>query len=147
MEQKELIDTMKAKIEAQDQEIKQLKTKCNGQFKSIQELEESLANKSSENEALSLELQENQKVLNSLSSVTSGTTLHYESEAPMEDDCFEMPGETRALNEGDGSPSHDTNGHHSEVKRTTSDISHLSSNKVCWYAYQHMCFCELIIKI
>ena len=137
MEQKELIDAMKAKMEEQDQEIEQLKTKCNDQFKSIQELEDSITHKNRENEALSLKLQENQQVLDSLSSVASGNAL-YESDPPMEDDCFEMPGDKQALHEGDGSPSHDlltvTNEHHCSpagIKRTASDVPHISSNKVC----------------
>ena len=137
MEQKELIDAMKAKMEEQNREIEQLKTKCNSQFKSIQELEDSITHKNRENETLNLKLQENQQVLDSLSSVASGNTL-YESDAPMEDDCFEMPNDKQALHERDGSPSQDlsaaTNEHrYSPVgfKRTASDVPHLSSNKVC----------------
>ena len=135
MEQKELIDAMKAKMEEQDQEIEQLKTKCNNQFKSIQELEDSITHKNRENEALSLKLQENQQVLDSLSSVASGNTL-YESDVPMEDDCFEMPDDKQALEEGDGSPSHDlltvTNKHHCSPVGFKRTASHVSSNKVCW---------------
>ena len=141
MEQKEVIDTMKAKLKEQNQEIEQLKTKCTDQFKSIQGLQDSITCKNSENEVLSLKLQEHQQLLERLNSVTNGDAL-CESDAPMEDDCFETSSDEQSLQASVRSPSHSfsytNNEHHYSPRRTISDIPHLSPNKVCCYTYQ--CF-------
>ncbi|XP_065908160.1 putative leucine-rich repeat-containing protein DDB_G0290503 isoform X2 [Dysidea avara] len=132
MEQKEVIDTMKAKLKEQNQEIEQLKTKCTDQFKSIQGLQDSITCKNSENEVLSLKLQEHQQLLERLNSVTNGDAL-CESDAPMEDDCFETSSDEQSLQASVRSPSHSfsytNNEHHYSPRRTISDIPHLSPNK------------------